>query len=128
MQLTVLFDASCGLCRRAARWLRAQRAYVRLELIPAAGIEARRRFPGLDRASTLERLTVVADDGRVWRGAKAWVMCLWALEGYRGWAATLGHPDRLPWARRFVDRVSRNRHRISAWLDRGPQRDQDQEG
>ena len=116
MQLTVLFDPSCELCIRATRWLRQQPAFVPIKLTPAGSSEIERRFPGLEASSTLESFTVVANDGRVWRGAKAWVMCLWALKDYRGWALRLGHPDRMPWAKRWIDRVSSNRHRISAWL------------
>ncbi|MBK7643357.1 MAG: DUF393 domain-containing protein [Planctomycetes bacterium] len=43
-RLTVLYDAQCGLCRRARRWLEAQPAYVPLEFV-AAGSPAARAFP-----------------------------------------------------------------------------------
>jgi predicted DCC family thiol-disulfide oxidoreductase YuxK len=45
--LTVLYDARCGLCSAARRWLEEQRQLVPLELLPAGSEDARRRFPTL---------------------------------------------------------------------------------
>ena len=77
--LTVLYDVRCALCCRARAWLADQPKYVPMAFVAAGSNEAKRRFPGLDHDSTLEELTVVGWGGEVYRGAKAWVMCLWAL-------------------------------------------------
>ncbi|MEM8882767.1 MAG: DUF393 domain-containing protein [Planctomycetota bacterium] len=108
-QLTVLYDASCHLCCRARRWLENQEQYVPLRFVGAATDHAKREFPYLDPEDTLQELTVVGDDGSIYRGAKAWVMCLWALVDHRGKALTIVSPALLPSARRFIDWVSRNR-------------------
>jgi predicted DCC family thiol-disulfide oxidoreductase YuxK len=113
--LTVLFDQDCELCRRARLWLGRQAALVPLELIPAGSLEAQRRFPTLDHRTTLKDLTVIGDGGEVYRGAKAWLMCLWALRDYREKAILWSTPDRMEIARRFVAWVSKNRFRLS-WL------------
>jgi len=107
--LTVLYDASCSLCRRASEWLAAQEQLVALEFVPAGSGEARRRFPHLDHAQTLREVTVVADGGEVYRAEKAWVACLWALPAYRSLAERLSSPVLLPLARRFVATVSQFR-------------------
>ncbi len=107
--LTVLYDAECKLCQASCRWLARQRKIVPLGFVAAGSIEARRRYPGIDPASTLREVTVVADSGEVYRGAKAWVMCLWALEEYRQFSLTLGTPERLQMARQVVAWVSRHR-------------------
>jgi len=107
--LTVLYDSSCSVCCRARRWLEHQPQYVPLKFVGAATPHAEKRFPELDSAETLKQLTVVADDGGVYLGAKAWLMCLWALRQYRGWSLTLGSEAMLPSAQRFVEWVSRNR-------------------
>jgi predicted DCC family thiol-disulfide oxidoreductase YuxK len=117
-KLTVLFDADCALCRRARRWLAEQPAYVALEFVPARSEEARRRFPGLDHEGTLANLTVVADDGGLYRADRAWVMCLWALRRYRALALRLRSGPARRLARRVVDEVSRHRYRISSMLER----------
>jgi predicted DCC family thiol-disulfide oxidoreductase YuxK len=108
-KLTVLFDPGCMLCRAARLWLERQKKYVPLEFVGAGTTEARKRFPDLEPESTLREITVVDDGLRVYRGEKAWLMCLWALRGYRTNALRWSRPDRLPYARRFVAWVSRHR-------------------
>jgi hypothetical protein len=97
--LTVLTDPGCPLCRRFADWLGRQPTLVPLELVPAGSEEARRRWPDLDHASTLEDITVLGSDGSVWTNEHAWVMCLWATRPYRGIADRLSRPQLLPLAR-----------------------------
>jgi predicted DCC family thiol-disulfide oxidoreductase YuxK len=112
-QLTILYDADCSLCQRARGWLSRQSQFVPLYFVAAGGPHARRRFPDLDHDATLHELTVVADGGQVYRGAKAWVMCLWALHEYRSFAMRLGSPSAMGLAERFVKAVAKNRHRLS---------------
>jgi len=109
-RLTILYDSGCSLCCRARRWLVDQPTYVDLEFVGAATPQARERFPDLNAQETKEELTVVADDGAVYRGVKAWLLCLWATRKYRAWSLALGSPALLPSARRFIEWVSRSRH------------------
>ncbi|MFC8099389.1 thiol-disulfide oxidoreductase DCC family protein [Streptomyces sp. NPDC057363] len=91
-RLTVLYDAECSLCAHVRDWLLRQRRLVPMELVPAGSDEARRRLPGLDHATTLDEVTVVADAGQVYRGAAAWVVVLWALREHRPLAHRLSTP------------------------------------
>lgn len=111
-QLTILYDAQCSLCQRVLGWLSRQSQYIPLYFVAAGGAGARRRFPDLDHEATLAELTVVADERHVYRGAKAWVMCLWALHEYRPFALGLGSSKAMGLAERFVKSVSKNRHRV----------------
>ncbi len=79
-----------------------------IEFVAAASAQAQQRLPLSDPAMTLEDLTVVGDGGEVWVGAKAWVVCLWALDGKRGLASRLSSPARMPEARAVVSFVSRH--------------------
>jgi predicted DCC family thiol-disulfide oxidoreductase YuxK len=115
-RLTVLYDAGCRLCRSARLWLEAERQLVPLEFIAAGSPEARRCFPHLDPGDTLADLTVVSDAGEVWRGAKAWVVCLWALAEHRERAFALATPELWPLARRFIAWISQRRHRLGRLL------------
>jgi predicted DCC family thiol-disulfide oxidoreductase YuxK len=110
--LTVLYDDSCGVCRRARSWLAEQPAYLPMEFVAAGSEEARRRFPGIDPQATVQSLTVIADTGAVYTDAKAWVMCLWATRTHRALAYRLSTPALAPHAARFVSWVSDNRR----WL------------
>lgn len=114
-RITVLYDDRCNLCRTARTWLERQRQIVPLEFVAASSPEALERFPFLDPAQTLEDLTVVGDGGEVWVGAKAWVVCLWALEGKRGLAQRLSTPALMPKARVLVSFVSRHRRSLGTY-------------
>jgi len=115
--LTVLYDSSCALCRKARSWLQDQPKYVEMEFVPADSLEARRLFPDLDHVSTLQDLTVIGSGGELYRGAKAWVMCLWALREYRETALKLSTPETMPMARRLIAWVSRNRLWLSSAME-----------
>ena len=97
--LYVLFDADCELCVRCRNWLAQQPAFVPLVFIAFQSDEAQRRFPGIDALKPGEQLLVISDEGAVYRGAHAWIMCLWALENYREHAQRLAHPALLPLAK-----------------------------
>lgn len=115
-QLAVLYDASCGVCRRARAWLESQPAYVALEFLPAGSERARQRFPTLDVDATLRELHVVAEDGRLWSGSRAWVLCLWALRSTRAFSLRLSGPAASAVARRLVARLSERRYTLSEAL------------
>src|SRR5215472_17527550 len=121
-RLTVLYDGSCGFCSSCKRWLEAQPAYVPLEFVRAGSPQARQLFPDLPSLDG-EELTVVGDDGSVYRGAAAWIVCLWALEDYRLLSERLSSPLLYPLARQAFQRVSQNRREISRALALTPEED-----
>jgi predicted DCC family thiol-disulfide oxidoreductase YuxK len=120
--LYVLFDADCELCVHCRDWLMKQTAFVPLVFIAFQSNEAQRRFPGIDALKPSEQLLVVSDEGAVYRGAHAWVICLWALENYREHAQRLAHPALLPLAEAVCELLSWNRFFLSdALFRREPQ-------
>ena len=119
--LYVLFDAHCELCVRCRNWLAQQPAFVPLVFIAFQSDEAQRRFPGIDALKPEEQLLVISDEGAVYRGANAWIMCLWALENYREHAQRLAHPALLPLAKLACELLSQNRFFLSdAVFRQGP--------
>ncbi len=117
--LYVLFDAQCGLCRQCRRWLERQPAFIELRFIALQSPEAACRFPGIEEFKPAEQLVVVSDEGLVYQGSHAWIMCLYALREYREWSQRLASPALLPWARRVCELVSENRLPLSAWFRGG---------
>lgn len=115
-RLFVLYDAECGFCSACRRWLERQPAYVALEFLPAQSTELARRFPGFEAKDAPEELVVISDEGGVYLGARAWIMCLYALEEYRGWSVRLAQPALLPLARAAFALLSKSRGWISLWL------------
>src|SRR5688572_44094 len=110
--LYVLYDSRCGLCTEAKDWLRLQPAYVDLRLMASDSDEAHRLFPALPA----EELAVVSDTGDVWLGDQAFLLCLWALLAYRGWARRLSSPILRPVARQAFAAVSQRREGVSSLL------------
>lgn len=113
--LNILFDPQCNLCHRIAYWLEKQPKYVEMRFIPAASDWARYQFPALDHEATLKELHVISQRGDVYRGAKAWLMCIWALREYREWSQRLASPELAPAARRMIARLSSNRYRFARY-------------
>jgi predicted DCC family thiol-disulfide oxidoreductase YuxK len=115
-RLYVLFDGHCRLCGRCRYWLEKQPAYIELRFIPLQSADIHRRFPGIEQLDLEVELVVVSDEGAVYQGPQAWIMCLYALKNYRAWAQRLTHPALLPWARRVCELVSTNRLGFSGWF------------
>ena len=117
--LYVLYDQECSLCLSCGRWLMWQGAFIQLRFIPLQSPEIAQRFPGLqdwDGLDLRKKLVVVSDEGAVYQGQYAWIMCLFALRDYREWSQRLAEPLLLPFARRVCELVSRNRLAISRFL------------
>jgi predicted DCC family thiol-disulfide oxidoreductase YuxK len=115
-RLTVLYDDRCSFCRSCRRWLEKQPQLVKLEFLPARGMYAAEAFPGLD-VQAGEELVVVDDDGGVYRGDDAFLMCLWAMEDYREWADRLAGAGWQPLARGFFHQLSKSRGQLSKIVD-----------
>ena len=101
-RLTVLYDDRYPHCVHLARWLARQPQLVPLDLVPAGSPEARARLPRWDHAGVREEITAVGDGGQVYRGAAAWVVCLWALTRHRPLAHRTGTPRGIRYARGTV--------------------------
>jgi predicted DCC family thiol-disulfide oxidoreductase YuxK len=120
-RLTVLYDENCGFCVRCQGWLLRQPAFVELECCAAGSREAARRFPELRASKTADELLVIDDEGGIYCGARAWLMCLWALSEYREWAGRLASPLLLPFARGAFAFVSSKRRTISELMGFEPE-------
>ncbi|HYL74296.1 MAG TPA: DCC1-like thiol-disulfide oxidoreductase family protein [Bryobacteraceae bacterium] len=112
--LTVVYDPECGLCTRLSHWLQQQPKWIALRLVPSN--LAPRIYPTLAPRIARQELVVVSDEGTVYLGDHAWLMCLYALRHYRSWAARLSRPSMLPFARGAFAILSSNRRQVSKWL------------
>jgi predicted DCC family thiol-disulfide oxidoreductase YuxK len=112
--LTVAYDPHCGLCARIGAWLIEQPKWIGVRLIPSD--RAAKLYPDLAERLAHDELVVVSDEGGVYLGDHAWLMCLFALRHYRRWATRLSRPALLPLARQAFTVLSANRRRVSKWL------------
>lgn len=122
-RITVLYDASCGFCVRCREWLERQPAFFEVECLWSRSHEAGSRFPDLVRAAEKAELIVVDDEGGVYRGASAWIICLYALRDCREWSLRLASPAWFPFARRAFERLSSSRGFLSRLLGLSPERE-----
>lgn len=114
LTLTALYDERCPLCRRLKRWLGEQHTLSAISFLPADSPEARRRFPDLDHPRTTESLTVVASNGAVFEGERAWLVCGWVLPAWQPVAEHFGTGFRLRFVRAATRLVDGYRHRLLA--------------
>lgn len=115
-RLYILYDPACGLCTRIQTWLVRQPAYIALHPIAAGSDAAMRLFPALPQSEKSDEVIVISDNGGVYFGDHAWLMCLYALRNYREFSRRIASPRLLPLARQAFTLISRNRHSISKWL------------
>jgi len=115
-RLTIIYDDQCGFCCRCRDWLEKQPQLVQLEFIPGNSESVQKRFPNSEIQGSGEEFLVVSDDGGLYRGVNAYIMCLYALENYREWSFQLSHPSLLPLARQFFWMISKRRLSLSKIL------------
>ena len=84
---------------RTWRWFDAEPKYVPVDVVSTERRDVAARVPGLDPATLVDRLTLMDDEGDVWRDGAAELMALWALRRYRRRALLIGHPSRLQFRR-----------------------------
>lgn len=115
-KLYVFYDGSCPLCIRSAMWLAAQIKHVPIILMSAQQAQHDTRFAHLGFSNPPEDLVVVTDTGEVLRNDEAFLICLYMLRNYRGWAERLARPALRPLARKAYFYLSRNRLGLSRWI------------
>jgi len=96
--------------------MQEQPAYCRIDFLPAGSERARRLFPQLRSEEVPSELVVITDGGEVYTDDGAWIVCLWALAGYRPWAHRLSRAPLRHLARKVWGMVSSNRAEISRML------------
>lgn len=96
LRLTVWFDGDCGFCTRVAKWLERQPKFVAVQCVAAQTATA--QACPFDLKELLDKITVTASDGAIYRGGNAWITVLWALRRYRGWSLRFARKAWRPWA------------------------------
>jgi predicted DCC family thiol-disulfide oxidoreductase YuxK len=85
-----------------------------LEFIAAGSPRALELFPTI--TGGVKELVAITDEGDVYRGDDAFLICLYALDAYRSWSYRLARPALRPFARRAFEMLSTNRTKISELL------------
>ncbi len=120
--LTVLYDPTCGFCSRCRTWLESQPKFLPLEFVAANSAEAQKRYPSHSALNHEPgELVVIGDDGAVYQGPSAFIMCLYALADYRELSIKLSQPSLMPLAAKAFKALSENRKSLSELLRLKPE-------
>lgn len=114
-RLTVLYDERCALCVRCREWMLAQDAIVPIEFLGAGSLRATRLYGAVPWLG--DELVVVSDQGEVWAGPAAFLVCLWALADYREWSYRLAGDSFSKVAVKFFATLSKKRKWLASWLE-----------
>jgi len=113
-ELIVVYDGGCPLCVRCRDWMSTQPSFLPMRFLASQSEEARARYGDVPWLG--EELVVASDEGDVWAGPAAFIVCLWALREWREWSETLSGSAFAPMAERFFKALSSRRHAIVALL------------
>jgi len=111
--IEVFYDGRCGMCCTFHEWIHRQRRAFEIRFLPYQASEAELCFPGLHQLDPAREMVVRTSDGGVYRGAEAWVWCLYSCANYRNVARKLASPRVLPLAIRACRLLAANRHGLS---------------
>ena len=117
-QFHVLYDAQNDFALRCYGWLTAQPTVWPLEFVPFQAPELVARFEGIDEFRSRGPLLVVSDEGGVYAGSRAFIICLYVLERYQDWAFRLAAPALMPFAGIAFDLLAKNGRKFSRVMEK----------
>jgi predicted DCC family thiol-disulfide oxidoreductase YuxK len=117
--ITLFYDARCGLCRGVKNWLEREPKFVALYFVPYDSRHAELLFPKIADWSPEREILALSDEGGLYRGDGAWILCLWATVRYREWSQRLARPGLRPYAEKLCRLISNHRRQLSRVLRLG---------
>lgn len=112
-KIEVFYDGRCGMCCSFHEWINRQKRAFKIAFIPYQAPEAEAIFPGIHTLDPAREMIVRTKDGVIFRGAEAWVWCLYSCVNYRGLAQRLARPTMLGVAIHMCRLLAANRHGLS---------------
>ena len=111
--IEVFYDGRCGMCCSFHEWIARQPRAFWIDFIPYQSPDAERVFPGLGTLDPAREMVVRTSQGGVFRGAEAWVWCLYSCANHQDAAHRLAGPKLLPIAIHACRVLAANRHALS---------------
>jgi predicted DCC family thiol-disulfide oxidoreductase YuxK len=111
--IEVYYDGRCGMCCSFHEWINRQPRAFKIEFIPYQSPHAEQKFPGLGTLDPAREMVVRTNDNEIFRGAEAWVLCLYSCSNHQAAARKLGGPALLPLAIHACRVLAANRHALS---------------
>jgi predicted DCC family thiol-disulfide oxidoreductase YuxK len=120
--IEVFYDGRCGMCCSFHEWINRQPRAFQIDFIPYQAAHAETVFPGLGTLDPAREMVVRTSGNEIFRGAEAWVWCLYSCANHQEAARRLGGPGLLPIAVHACRVLAANRHALSKILFRSKDR------
>lgn len=111
-ELTLLYDARCGLCQRTVRTLRNIRTSVPLHMLPLQQADSTKLPVPLNRDELMAELHVIDSEGDVYAGSEAVFRILREVPRLRWLAVMQRIPGMRGLSRRWYGWIARNRYAL----------------
>jgi predicted DCC family thiol-disulfide oxidoreductase YuxK len=112
-KIEVYYDGRCGMCCSFHEWINRQPRAYSIEFIPYQAARAEQIFPGISTLDPAREMIVRTDENKIFRGAEAWVLCLYSCSNHQTAARRLAGPGLLPIAVHSCRLLAANRHALS---------------
>jgi len=111
--IEVYYDGRCGMCCTFHEWLNRQDRANKVLFFPYQDTATESQFPGINSLEPDKEMIVRVDGTDVYRGAEAWIWCLWSCSDYRVLAEKMNRPLFLPFAKKVCHLLAANRLSLS---------------
>lgn len=111
--MEVFYDGRCGMCCSFHEWIHRQPRAFAIEFIPYQAARAEQVYPGIGTLDPAREMVVRTSEQQIFRGAEAWVWCLYSCANHQTAARRLGGPRLLPVAIHACRVLAANRHALS---------------
>ena len=112
-RVEVFYDGRCGMCCSFHEWINRQPRAFGIAFIPYQSPDAETIFPGIGTLDPAREMIVRTCGNEIYRGAEAWVLCLYSCANYQAAARRLAGPGLLPVAIHACRVLAANRHALS---------------
>ena len=112
-KIEVYYDGRCGMCCSFHEWINRQPRAFGIEFIAYQAARAEQIFPGVGRLDPAREMIVRTCGNEIFRGAEAWVLCLYSCANHQTAARRLAGPTLLPIAIHSCRLLAANRHALS---------------
>lgn len=112
-KIEVFYDGRCGMCCSFHEWINRQPRAYQIDFIPYQSPCAEKVFPGIGTLDPAREMIVRTCRNEIYRGAEAWVLCLYGCANHQAAAMKLATPGLLSVAIRACRVLAANRHSLS---------------
>lgn len=109
----IIYDAQCPVCSKTITWIRNNQRKGAFEFLPCLSPEVERRFPSIEKATCMQAMQLILQDGTILSGERALPDILKRLKRYGPIAELFKLPGTETLSRAFYRWFADNRYHIA---------------